>query len=125
MIMITILGGGRGREHFGGALKVRPRRGEGRGGGTLKNGAPKGGGPKISRFFSFSFFSLLGLHTTARELQTCTFQGPGLLKTPPKFNKRTPKRGKKENCGGRGKKKSEILDSPPFGAPPFGAPLFA
>ena len=31
---------------------------------------------------------------------------------------------KNDNCGGRGKKKREILGPPPFGAPPFGAPLF-
>ena len=33
-------------------------------------------------------------------------------------------RRKKETCGGRGKKKREILGPPPFGAPPFGAPPF-
>ena len=37
-----------------------------------------------------------GLHTTARELQTCTFPGPGASKTPPKFNEKTHKREKKE-----------------------------
>ena len=56
------------------------------------------------------------LHTTARELQTCTYHGPGASKTPPKFHERTTKRGKKnENCGGRGKKKSEILGAPAEG----------
>ena len=42
------------------------------------------------------------------------------LQTPPKFHERTSKRErrKKENFGGRGKKKSEILGTPPFGAPP-------
>ena len=45
-----------------------------------------------------------GLHTTTRELQTCTFEGPGLQKTPPKLNE-TPERDKKsENGDGRGKK---------------------
>ena len=33
-----------------------------------------------------------------------------------KFNEKTPKRGKKENCGGRGEKTREILSLPPFGA---------
>ena len=37
-------------------------------------------------------------HTTSRELETCTFQGLGASKTPPKFHEKTPppKRGKKE-----------------------------
>ena len=36
--------------------------------------------------------------------------------TPPKFHETTPKRGRKnENCGGRGKKKSEILGCPAEG----------
>ena len=44
-----------------------------------------------------------GFHTTA---QTCTFQGPAFKNTP-KFNERTPKRGRKsENCGGRGENKN-------------------
>ena len=47
------------------------------------------------------------------------------LKTPPKFNEKTPRETQKErNDGGKGKKKREILGLPPFGAPPFGAPLF-
>ena len=47
-----------------------------------------------------------GFHTTARELQTCTFQGPCASKTPPKFHVRTPKREKKERKLWRGGKKS-------------------
>ena len=34
----------------------------------------------------------------------------------PKFHEKTPKRGKHENCGGRGKK-SEILGCPAEGGP--------
>ena len=63
-----------------------------------------------------------GFHTTAQELQTCTFQAPP-LQTPPKFHEKTPRQKQKErNGGGRGKKKREILGPPPFRAPPFGAP---
>ena len=41
-----------------------------------------------------------GLHMTTREHQTCTFEGPGLQKTPPKFNEKTPKeRGKERKFG--------------------------
>ena len=36
-----------------------------------------------------------GLHTTAPEIHTCTFQGPGASKTPPKFHKKTPRETKK------------------------------
>ena len=52
-----------------------------------------------------------GSHTTTRELETCTFQGPGASKTPPKVHEKTPKReermqivsgdGKKERNFGR------------------------
>ena len=66
-----------------------------------------------------------GSHTTARELQTCTFQGPCASKTPPKFHERTPKREKKERkLWRREGKKREILGLPPFGALLFGAPPF-
>ena len=40
-------------------------------------------------------FGAAGLHTTTRELQTCTFQGPGALNTT-KIPREDPKRGKKE-----------------------------
>ena len=47
-----------------------------------------------------------------RELHTCTFQGPGLQNTT-KIQRKDPReRRKNENCGGRGKKKSEILGGP-------------
>ena len=66
-----------------------------------------------------------GLHTTARA-QTCTFEGPGF-----KHHQNSTKGQKKENCGGRGKKREILgpptLRSPTFsrvGLPPFGAPPF-
>ena len=66
-----------------------------------------------------------GLHTTTRELQTCTFDGPGASKHHQKTTRRHTVREKKsETGGGRRKKKREILGLPPFGAPPFGAPPF-
>ena len=48
-----------------------------------------------------------GFHTTARELQTCTFEGPGLQKTPPKFNEKTPREGRKERILRRERVKKE------------------
>ena len=94
MIMITILGGGRGGRTFRGAPK----------GGAPKGGAPNGGGPKISRFFSFShhiflsFFTLLGCWWCLRR---------GLQKHHQNSTIKPPERGKKsESGGGRGKKKS-------------------
>ena len=54
-----------------------------------------------------------GFHTTTRELQTCTFEGPGLQKHHQNSTRRPPEREEKnEFCGGRGKKKSEILGGP-------------
>ena len=44
------------------------------------------------------------------------------FKTPPKFHEKTPKRGKKENCGGRGKK-SEMLGGLAEGGPGRGRSL--
>ena len=48
------------------------------------------------------------------------------LQTPPKFHEKTPRRRKKRTnfVAGEGKKKREILGSPPFWAPPLGAPPF-
>ena len=37
-----------------------------------------------------------GLHTTTRELQTCTFERTSSSKKPPKFHEKDQKRGKKE-----------------------------
>ena len=71
------------------------------------------------------------LHTTAEELQTCTFQGPALQKTTKSPRKDPHESGERKRIvAGEGKKR-EILGlppfggpAPPFGAPPFGAPLF-
>ena len=61
---------------------------------------------------------------TTRELQTCTFQGPGASNTT-KIPRKDPKRGKEvRKLWRRREKKREILGPPPFGAPPFGAPPF-
>ena len=49
-----------------------------------------------------------GLHTTTRELQTCTFQGPCVSNTT-KIPRKDPKEReerKKENCGGKREKKN-------------------
>ena len=60
-----------------------------------------------------------GLAHEARELQTCTFEGPGA--PPPKFHEKDQKRLKKDkNCGGRGKKKREILGPHRSGPHPSG-----
>ena len=71
--------------------------------GTAKGRAPKGGGPKISRFFpllppQFSFFSpsLGGSFVEfwwclkRRGPEMCTFQGPGLHKHHQNSTKRPP-----------------------------------
>ena len=60
-----------------------------------------------------------GFHTTARELQTYTFKGPGASNTT-KFPREDPQR-KSENGGGRGKKKREILGGPAEGGPGRGS----
>ena len=102
-----------------------------KGGGPEGWGAPKGGGPEgwgaqnfalfpfrlpQCSFFLPSLGGRRGASKTARELQTCTFQGSRNSKTPQKFHERTAKRGtKNENCGGRGEKKREILGGPPEG----------
>ena len=45
---------------------------------------------------------------------------PRRSKTPPKFHEKTPRETQKErNGGGKGKKKREILGSPPFRGPTF------
>ena len=66
-----------------------------------------------------------GFRTTARELQTCTFQGPNASKTPPKIHEKTPREGRKERILRRErKKKREILGPPTLRAPhPSGPPL--
>ena len=83
-----------------------------------------------------------GLHTTTRELQTCTFERPDAQKhhqnstrRPQKSRqnrrfkhhqhstRRPPEREEKNDFSGRGKK-ARNLGLPPFGAPLFGAPPF-
>ena len=85
-------------------------------------------GPKFRAFFPFlSFFSLsLGASHNSPRAQTCTFQGPSFSKKHHQNStKRTPQEREERKLWREREKKSEILDSPPFGAPPFGAPLFA
>ena len=62
-----------------------------------------------------------GLHTTARELQTCTFQAPALQKTHQNSTRRHPGREERKLWWER-KKKREILAPHPSGPPPFGPP---
>ena len=69
-----------------------------------------------------------GSHTTARELQTCTFEGPGLQKHHQNSTRRPPReRRKNEISGGREKKARNFGPSHPS-APtlraPFGPPFF-
>ena len=59
-----------------------------------------------------------GVHTTARELQTRTLEGPGASKTPTKFHEKTPPEREKERTWGREReKKSEILGGAAEGGP--------
>ena len=60
-------------------------------------------------------------HTTARELQTCAFQGPGASNTT-KIPREDPprERRKNENCGGRKKKSAKFWALPTFGPQPLG-----
>ena len=107
-------------------------------GGAPKGGAPKDGEPKISRFFTMFFLSSLswgsfrgilvvflkagtmkcarlgsgppGFHTTARELQTCTFEGPGASNTT-KIPREDPQRKREERkklVAGEGKKRAKF-----------------
>ena len=60
-----------------------------------------------------------GLHTTTRELQTCTFQGPGTSNTT-KIPRKDPKTEKKERKLWReSEKKREILGPPTLRGPTF------
>ena len=75
---------------------------------------PSPGPPKISPFFPLppqnsSRPGRRGSHTTARELQTCTFERPGASNT--KIPREDPQRGEKRTnfAAGQGKKKREIL----------------
>ena len=59
-----------------------------------------------------------GLHMTTRELQKCRFERPGALNTTKIPRKGPTREGEKnKNCGGRGKRKSEILGGPAEGGP--------
>ena len=79
---------------------------------------------KCSEHFRDSAFSH-GFHTTARELQTCTIQGPDVSNTT-KIPRKDPKRQKEKRKLWRekGKKKARNFGPPPFWAPPFWAPHF-
>ena len=62
-----------------------------------------------------------GLHTTARELHTCTIEGPGASKHHQNSTRRHPERHKKsETVAGKGKQKREILGSHPSEPHPSG-----
>ena len=67
-----------------------------------------------------------GRHTTARELQTCTFQGPGASKTPPKFHEKTPRETQKRArwWREREKKSANFWASHPSGLHPSGPHFF-
>ena len=58
----------------------------------------------------------------SRELQTRTFEGPGLPKHHQNSTRRHPERGRKERIlrRDRGKKSAKFSAPPPFGPPPFG-----
>ena len=62
--------------------------------------------------------SRAGLHTTTRELQTCTFQGPGLHKNTTKIQLEDTERETKRAKMGRERKKKERN----FGRPAEGGP---
>ena len=97
--------------------KVGPRRAQK--GGAQQGGAPKAGALKDGA----SWWGRRGSHTTAPDLQTCTFQGTCASKTPPKFNEKDQQqREKRIKIVARGKKKSEILGSPAEGGPAEGGP---
>ena len=62
-----------------------------------------------------------GFHTTARELQTCTFEGTGLQKHHQNSTRRPPERDREKERKWerkRKKKKREILGLPPSGPHP-------
>ena len=66
----------------------------------------------------------LGFHTTARELQTCTFEGPGASNTTT-IPREDPRERKKERKWGRERgKKVQNLGPPTFGPHPSGSQPF-
>ena len=64
-----------------------------------------------------------GFHTTAHEPKRAHLRVPVFKNTTKIQRKSPPERGEKnKNCGGRGKKKSEILGGPAEGCPAEGCP---
>ena len=61
-----------------------------------------------------------GLHTTTRELQTCTFERTGASNTTKIPRKRPKERGKQNKTVAGEGKKARNFGPPPFGPPPFG-----
>ena len=59
-----------------------------------------------------------GLHTTTRELQTCTFERPA-LQTPPKIHEKTPRERRKERIFRREREKSAKFWAPHPSGPHF------
>ena len=60
-----------------------------------------------------------GLHTTTRELQTCTYQFPSLQKHHQNSTRRLPRERRKNeiSCGREKKKSAKFWAPPPFGPP--------
>ena len=80
-------------------------KGGGSKGGGSKGGGSKGGGPEGWGFEGWGAKISRGLHTTTRELQTCTFERPGASNTT-KIQREDTQRGKKRTnfAAGEGKK---------------------
>ena len=71
----------------------------------------------MSFFFSHLDESVPNLSHDNQRSQTCTFEGLG-LQSPPQFNEKTPREGRKERIFRREReKKSEILGGPGEGRP--------
>ena len=64
--------------------------------------------------------------TTARELPTCTFTGPGASNTTkiPREDPQRERKKKSENVGGRGEKKKREILGPPASGSPLGLHFF-
>ena len=74
-------------------------------------------------------FGAAGLHTTARELQTRTFEGSGASNTTKIPREDTQRDKKSENGGGRGKKSAKFwaptIRAPTLRGPALGGPTFS
>ena len=81
-----------------------------------------GGGWEVGGGAIKGLWGRRGSHTTARELQTCTFERPGVSKTPPKFHEKTPRERKRAKMGRERGKKARNFGPPAFGPPPFELP---